>query len=793
MNSGKPRTEQAEVRHRLLQSHTTRYAVAIVAVILAGLLRYFLSGFFSERAAYITFYPAVTIAAVLGGFGPGVVATCLATWVAAYWILPPVGQLMVTSTVDQISLAMFAALGCFISVVAGLYHRSHDRAAVVEKELALRESETRYRELVENANSAIIRWKRDGTITFFNEYAQAFFGYSADEAVGKSVGIIVPETGSTGVDLTTLLQNIVSHPEDYANNVNENVCRDGRRVWVAWTNKPILDESGQVAEMLAVGSDITKLKRAEEALEHARYELELRVQERTAELREAQNRLVEQSRILEGFFTSTITPLVLLDRDFNFIRVNEAYARSCKKEIGEFPGHNHFEFFPDEENEAIFRSVVETKVPHQAIAKPFVFPDHPEWGATYWNWTLTPLVNKSGEVEFLVFSLQDVTEQIRTEQQLRHAQKMEALGTLTGGIAHDFNNILAAMIGFTELARSRVTEGSREEHHLQRVFDAGLRGRELVRQMLTFSRKVEEERKPLRLSSIVEESVKLLRASIPTTIDVRVNNESESGFILGDPVQIQQVLMNLATNAAYAMRENGGALDIELTDFSVSASNGNPHGIEPGLYMKLTVRDTGTGMSPDISDKIFDPFFTTKPVGEGTGLGLAVAHGIIERSNGHITVESEPGKGSTFTVYFPKVAGGPPSDAVSDETLPTGAERILFVDDEESLVEVGEEILAELGYEVMSQTSSAEALALLRDDPSRFDVVITDQTMPELTGLELAKEILAIRPDLPVILCTGFSHTVDADSAKAAGIKAYLMKPLTKRELAKTIRKVLDG
>jgi CheY-like chemotaxis protein len=291
----------------------------------------------------------------------------------------------------------------------------------------------------------------------------------------------------------------------------------------------------------------------------------------------------------------------------------------------------------------------------------------------------------------------------------------------------------------------------------------------------------------------VKETDQLLRASIPSTISIRVDVQSESGVILGDPVQIQQVLMNLCSNAAYAMRETGGVLDIELSDFSVAPSGGNAQGIEPGLYMKLLVRDTGTGIAPAIIDRIFDPFFTTKKLGEGTGLGLSVVHGIVNQSGGSIAVESETGKGSTFTVYFPKVAEGSIPAAVRHEALPTGSERILFVDDEKALVEMGEELLAELGYDVLSRTSSAEALALLKEDPSRFDLVITDQTMPEITGIQLAREILAIRADLPIILCTGFSHLVDADEAKRAGIKAFIMKPLTRGEIARTMREVLDG
>ncbi|MGD0231215.1 MAG: response regulator [Syntrophorhabdales bacterium] len=379
-----------------------------------------------------------------------------------------------------------------------------------------------------------------------------------------------------------------------------------------------------------------------------------------------------------------------------------------------------------------------------------------------------------------------------TEAQLRQARKMEALGTLTGGVAHEFNNILSAIIGFTELLAGHAAKGSRDERHLARIMEASIRGRDIVRQLLTFMRKTEQEKKPLRLSSIVKETVKFLRASTPSTIDIRVDVKSESGVILGDPVQIQQVLMNLCTNAAFAMREKGGSLDIALSDFSVSPSSRDPQDIEPGLYIKLTVRDTGSGIAPEIIDKIFDPFFTTKEVGEGTGLGLSVVHGIVKQHDGYITVESEPGKGSTFTVYFPKTAKGSATASVSHEALPTGSERILFVDDEEALVEMGEDILTELGYEVTSRMNGKEALALLKEDPSRFDLVITDQTMPEMTGVELAKEVLALRADLPIIMCTGFSHLVDADKANALGIPAFAMKPLTKAEIAKTIRKVLD-
>ena len=373
---------------------------------------------------------------------------------------------------------------------------------------------------------------------------------------------------------------------------------------------------------------------------------------------------------------------------------------SVKKILGYSPdelvGKMHFYdlFTPEvrEELKAAAFKVFAAKQPFRAFPNPNLSKDG---RVVHLETSGSPVLDEAGNLTGYIGVDADVTERQKLEAHLQQAEKMEALGTLTGGIAHDFNNILAAMMGFTELVKEKLPKGSREERHLQMVMDAGLRGRELIRQMLTFSRQTPQEKKPLLLSSIVNETSRFLRASIPSTISIRVNVESESGLVLADPVQIQQVLMNLCTNAAHAMREKGGTLDIALSDFSVSPSNGDPHGIAPGLYMRLTVRDTGVGIPREIVDKIFDPFFTTKKVGEGTGLGLSVVMGIVKQSQGYITVESEPGKGSTFTVYFPKVAEKPITDAAAgDEPIPTGSERILFVDDEKPLVMMGEALLA---------------------------------------------------------------------------------------------------
>jgi len=403
------------------------------------------------------------------------------------------------------------------------------------------------------------------------------------------------------------------------------------------------------------------------------------------------------------------------------------------------------------------------------------------------------LVKGQISADLLERSIRYAIERRRLEHQLRQSQKMEAIGTLAGGIAHDFNNILAAIIGFSEIAAGRIPADSKAQGSLKRILDAGIRGRNLIKQILAFSRQSEQEKKPLRLSLVVDETLGLLRASLPSTIDIQFNIAGQSRLVLADVGQIQQVILNLCTNAAYSMREKGGAIAIDLSDFTFLAPGEAPHALlNPGSYLKLSVKDTGDGIAGDILHRIFDPFFTTKKQGEGTGLGLSVVLGIVESHGGAITVRSEPGKGSVFAVYLPRVFEDGAQTSGRDEKTPTGKEQILFIDDEEALAELGGEILADLGYEVMTKTGSRDALELLKADPHRFDLVVTDQTMPGMTGVELAGEILAIRADMPIILCTGFSHLVDAGKAKASGIKAFVMKPVTKRELATTIRKVLD-
>jgi PAS domain S-box-containing protein len=397
----------------------------------------------------------------------------------------------------------------------------------------------------------------------------------------------------------------------------------------------------------------------------------------------------------------------------------------------------------------------------------------------------------------------DITKQKKAEKEkaalqekLQQAQKMEAIGTLAGGIAHDFNNILAAIIGYAELAGLDIGENTKAKYNLQQSMKAALRAKDLVHQILTFSRQGSQDRKPLDIRPIVKEGLKFLRSSLPATVEIRQEMDKDLGVLEGDPTQVYQVLMNLCTNAAHAMEEKGGVLEVSLANVDANGKTlATNSGIGPGPYVRLRVGDTGHGIPAEIRERIFDPYFTTKEVGKGTGLGLAVVHGIVESCGGGIAVSSEVGKGSVFDVYFPRIeAAKSPSAADRVEPLPRdGHERVLFVDDEKAIAEIGKDVLEYLGYKVEVRTSSVEALEVFRAKPDHFDLVITDMTMPNMTGDKLAQEMIRIRPGIPIILSTGFSERITEENARAMGIREFVMKPLVIKELAQVMRRALDS
>ncbi|MEE8398028.1 MAG: ATP-binding protein, partial [Desulfobacterales bacterium] len=423
-------------------------------------------------------------------------------------------------------------------------------------------------------------------------------------------------------------------------------------------------------------------------------------------------------------------------------------------------------------------------------------------GSTVWiNMTIAPVKVEDEAHPRHLCMVEDITdrrhaqeEKDKIEAQLQQAQKMEAIGTLSGGIAHDFNNILGVIMGCTELSLMETPKEAPIHEYLSEVIKATDRARDLVKQILAFSRQGSEEEAPLAIGIIIKEALKMLRSSLPSTIEIKQNIQKDVGLIMADPTQIHRIIMNLATNASQAMAEEGGEIDFRLEGIAIDdeTAEQNPD-LKSGPYVKLTVSDTGHGMAPDIVARIFEPYYTTKSIGEGTGLGLSVIHGIVQSHNGAIAVSSEPGRGTTFELYFPKIEFvGDRSETGETVNIPTGTERILFVDDEPSMARIYESMLQHLGYEASVRTSSREALEAFKAQPDKYDLVITDQTMPHLTGQMLARELVAIRPGIPIILCTGHSDSVNEDKMEAVGIRALVMKPISMAEIANAIRDVLD-
>ncbi|OQX26948.1 MAG: hypothetical protein BWK80_07835 [Desulfobacteraceae bacterium IS3] len=410
------------------------------------------------------------------------------------------------------------------------------------------------------------------------------------------------------------------------------------------------------------------------------------------------------------------------------------------------------------------------------------------------------VITYNGKPAVLTIS-RDIRERKKSEAEqqklvmlLRQAQRMEAIGTLAGGIAHDFNNILYPIIGYTEIAMDDVPKDSLIHSNLEQVLKAAYRARDLIQQILTFSRQQEQKQQPVKIESVIREAMKLIRASLPSNITIYENIRTDCGYILADSSQIYQVVMNLCINAYHSLCENGGVLEVSLdkTEFLPEEIAAYPE-LLPGVYLKFSVKDTGCGMACEIIERIFEPYFTTKEIGKGTGLGLSVVHGIVKSHRGHITVESELGKGTVFNIYFPSIGyDSEPKDKEDEIYFFSGTEKILLVDDEVQIVQINRKLLERLGYDITALTDSREALEIFRRDPGRFDLVITDMTMPQMDGAELVAEMLRIRPDIPIILCTGFSEFMSKEKSESIGIREFIIKPVRSREFAETIRRVLQ-
>jgi signal transduction histidine kinase/FixJ family two-component response regulator len=507
-----------------------------------------------------------------------------------------------------------------------------------------------------------------------------------------------------------------------------------------------------------------------------------------------QEELLWKTTLLEAQLDSSIDGILVVDNQGRKILQNRRL-----NELWKIPPHIAED---SDDSVQIAFATSQTKNPKQFGEKVAYLYAHPDEvsqdeielvDGTIMDRYSSPVRDKAGKLYGRIWYFRDITERRKMELQFRQARKMETIGQLAGGIAHDFNNILAAIMGNVQLLKLEVAGNPAITEYLEDVMTASRRAADLVNQILTFSRQNKQEREPVELNHIVIEALKLLRASVPATI--RIQTElTRTPTVLANATAVHQVVMNLGTNAWHAMRDKPGTLKVEMSVFEVDDSFVKTHpDLHVGRHVRLSVSDTGCGIAPDMIDRIFDPFFTTKEVGEGTGLGLAVVHGIMKGHDGGITVSSQPGEGTTFHLYFPVFATEAVMCEIAEAPIPHGrGERILFVDDETALAEIGKKVLQRLGYVVTTRTSALEALAAVRENPAAFDLVITDLTMPVMDGARLGSQMLQIRPDLLMILTTGYSGLMTIEKVKELGFRDRMNKPSSARILGETVRRVLD-
>lgn len=632
-----------------------------------------------------------------------------------------------------------------------------------EAEEKARKNEERIVNILETANEGFIEIDFSGSIVNINQEICRMLGLPKDEIINKKI------EGFIHADYKDLIKTQLENRKKGERGKYEAsiLSSSGEIINCLISATPIYetnDMSGKPSASFAMITDITRLRESEEKLK-------------------------EFAKIV----SSSNDMIALIDTNLCHKTINSAYERAfCIADDKNNKGCLREVF-----GEKQFRGIIEPSVQKCLGGENVHFRNWinlPSCGSRYVDAAFYPYLENGDFPSGAIIVMRDVTEIKILETNLQQAQKMEAIGALAGGIAHDFNNILSGILGYISLAQLFSESQTRE--YLMKAQGSCQRAADLIKQILTFARKNEEEMKPFALSPIIKETMRLIRASIPVTINIRSNIEESSKMILGNPTQIHQILLNLCTNAVHAMGETGGNLEIGLKAREWPCIEKKPETLKEGPYYILYVKDDGEGMSSDVLDRIFEPFFTTKQPGKGTGLGLSMSHGIVKNHGGEIIVESEPGMGSEFTVFLPiaqnmerlektesGVAFGPLS----------GKERILFVDDEETITEICTLLLGNLGYNVKGFTDPSKAVEEFTRKPDEFDLIITDQTMPGLTGIELSARIKKIRPEIPVIICSGFSEQLTQERLNYSGISSYIVKPITQKNLSETIRSILDS
>jgi len=654
-----------------------------------------------------------------------------------------------------------------------------------EAENKIRKMERWFATVLKSIGDAVITSDKKRQVTFMNAVAEKLTGWRQEDALGKKLTAILNIKDQDLGDLEKhLVEKVIT--EGLVINLIEDrmlIGKNGIEVPISDSAAPIKEENGETPGSVLVFRDITESKMAAQAL-----------QERECKLQIVLESLNQAQRIaLLGSWQLNVETKLLWwsDETYRIFGVGPNDFSPTWEAIETI-------IHPDDLTlrikavEHSLQTGESLDVNIRLLTKDGLLKYCHEKGEVFRDDSGQPL-RFIGTIMDVTKGKQGEEQRIKLQDQLLQAQKMEAIGQLAGGVAHDFNNILGAILGYAEMAQEDSPAGSMLRHDIDEVVKASHRAKDLVKQILAFSHQATTVLIPVQPAIIVGEAAKMLRSSLPSTIDIRQNIDVNTGPILADPTQIHQIVMNLGTNAFHAMEESGGTLSISLEKKTLSEKDivGKP-GVQPGDFVQLSIGDTGTGIAPELLGKIFDPYFTTKEIGKGTGMGLSIIHGIVKSYGGCVSFHSRFGCGTVFQVLLPIMATEAVIEEEPAEIVELGNERILFVDDEEMLAEMGKSMLERLGYQVTVRSSSLEALAIFENQPDMFDLVITDQTMPGLTGSDLARRMLQIRPGMPIILCTGYSSLISKEKASSLGIKGFAMKPLARKDIAAIIRKVLD-
>jgi PAS domain S-box-containing protein len=618
-----------------------------------------------------------------------------------------------------------------------------------------RMNEEKYRRVIDDSMVGIFRCTPWGRLTSYNPAFTRILGYESPEAfeTARKAALDLPHIDAETQESILTLVEEHGRIRDFETRIHR---VDGSSIWVSLSARAIRGDSGEFSAVEGSIEDIDRRKRVEAMIIRAKQEWE-----RT--------------------FDSVPDVIAILDRNFTLRRMNMALATRLGLHPKQAVGLHWSKLLPPMDDHST--ALQQLRAMSQSDGE-VVDMDLPGLGGVFLV-SVSPFhVDRAvdEDADGFVLVAHDISSRKQLEAKLRQSQKLEAIGTLAGGIAHDFNNILGVIMGYAEMTLEDATPETVTERRLTEIINAGRRARDLIHQILTFSRQEELALRPLQLDSVVKEVTKMLRASLPANVNIITDLPPASAAVMANLSQIHQVIMNLCTNAAHAMRATGGTLRVSLADTTLVTEDGAAR-----AAVLLTVADTGTGIPDEILDNVFDPFFTTKKPDEGTGMGLAMVHGIVSSHGGTVSVDSPPGEGATFRVVLPAADIVPTGTEEPATPRPSAKGRALFIDDEKALATIGGEMLDSLGFTTSVATSSLDALEVFKSAPNEFDLVVTDQSMPGLTGEALAKEILALRPDVPIIICTGYSEDISAERARSIGIRGFLLKPMLKKDLAASI------